>query len=273
MSTLVIYTKKYLLISIILLCIVSIPHAIFAQTDNSIASTISLSSGENIIRGASLPVSIQLLNFGTPNQTTDVSLFFTVTDKSDLVILERVETVAVQTTASFKRYFKIPTTIDYGGYTLKLDVSYNNQKFPAISEQQFTVERSFFGYGLSKWGPALPFALIPIFFIFIIFRRKEKIRYVKRNYAHISKNERTNYEIVHDIIEALHYHVGDKKIHEIVSHIPGLTLSESSSEIKSLEGPTEIIVSQLIHEYESEIGGKVNVIPHPPYPKSRVGAH
>ena len=263
----------YRFVLIVFVSLMLTPLHLDAQTNGTVSSAISVGSHDILVPGESLPVNVQLLNFGTPNERVDVSMLLRVIDKNGSVISEYSETVAVQTTASFVRYIQLPESINYGEYILKLHVSYKNQMFPAISEQRFKVERSFLGYGISKWVPTLPFALIPFFLLFLFIKRRERVRLINRDYTHISEDQRTNYEIVHDIIDALHYHVGDKKIKEIASHVPGLEVDDSGSQIKSLTGPTEDIVSTLIHEYEEVMGKKVNVIPHPPYTKKRIHAN
>ena len=264
--------KKYSITILTIFFVIIFSHTVLAQ-DNSISSTISLSPSEHIIPGGSLPVSIQLLNFGTPGEKVDVSLNFMIRDASNEIILSRTETVAVQTTASFTRHFQLPKSLDPGTYILSLDILHRNMKFPAIAEQQFIVERVILGYSLSRWYAALLLIFVPFLFIFIIWKRKQNFQSVKRDYDHVPQYDRTNYEIIHDIINAIHYHVGDAHMHDIVSHIPGLTLNTSDSHIKEITGPIEIVVSQLIHEYERITGKKPNVINHPPYSKKRVQTH
>lgn len=255
----------------------SFPFVMSAQ-DGTISSTVSLGSSDLVTVGDSLPVNIQLLNFGTPGEKVDVTMNFIIQDHFDNIALQRTETVAVQTTASFTRYFQIPDTLDHGTYTLSLLVSYRDQQFPAISEQQFTVEHSILGYGLSKWYPAIPLVLLPFIFTLFVWRRKKKhnvenFDIVERKYDHISKNERTNYEIVHDIVESIHYRVGDKKINEVMDRIPGLTLNKKNLHVEEINGPMEEIIPMLIHEYEEITGKKANIITHPTYPKKRIQTH
>ena len=266
------FIKKYIFIVFTFLLVSGFSPTIFAQSP-PISSTLSLGSNDYVATGDSLPVYVQLLNFGTPGEKIDVLLNFIVLNQKEEIVIKRTETVAVQTTASFTRYLQIPESIPQGNYILKLDVSYAGQRFPAISEQTFIVEYQFLGYGLSKWYQALPFGFLPLLLLIFYYKRKQKDLNVQRDYSHIPDHERTNYEIIHDIVNSIHYHVGDKQIHEIAERIPGLTLNTSNSHIKEIKGPMENIVSQLIHEYEGITGKKPNIISNPSYPKKRIQTH
>ncbi|MCA9352983.1 hypothetical protein KC901_02270 [Patescibacteria group bacterium] len=267
------YTMRYIAVVCAVVTISCMPVLVFAQA-GSVSSTISITGSERVAAGDTLPVNIQLLNFGTPGENVDVSLNFVVRNELQEIVLNRTETVAVQTTASFTRYFQIPKSLNPGHYVLNLDVNYRNQKFPAIAEQRFIVERQFLGYGISKWYPAVPFGLVPFVYIFLKRRRREKYQSVAdRDYSHVPEQDRTNYEIIHDIVNLLHYHVGDKKIREIAAHIPGLILNQSNSHVQKIDGSMERIISQLIHEYETIMGKRVNIISQPSFKKKRVQTH
>ena len=263
---------KYITISLALFLVFGFSHELFAQ-ENTISSTVSLGSYQPIVAGESLPVYIQLLNFGTPGEKVDVSLVFSVYDSSDVLVLDRTETVAVQTTASFTRYFTIPESLNPGDYTLKLNVAYLGKKFPAISEQQFTIEKDFLGYGVSDWYKAIPFGLLPFVFVVIVWRQRRSHHEVQRDYSHVAKHQPTHYEIIHDIIDSLHYSLGGKEVEAIVNRIPGLSINEMNGHIEEISGPTEVILSQLIREYENTVGKKANIINQKFYPKKRIESH
>ncbi len=225
---------------------------------------------EKVAPGGKLPVQVQLINFGSPNERVDVTLRYSI-ERDGAVVLESKETVAVQTTASFLREIIMPDSFTPGVYQMNLDVSYRNQIYPAISQVQFNIEKKIFGFFWSQWSPALVFFFIPpIFFFIFLWRRKNRVSTLNRNYSHIPITQRTYYEIIHDIIDSIHYHVGDQKMMRIIESIPGIDFDQDKGLISNIEGPAEVLVAQIMHEYENIIGKKANVITKRTYKNQRV---
>lgn len=242
-------------------CVV-LPLVTSAQiVTSNVSSSLSLGSYDHVAPGESLPVNVQLLNFGTPGEQVDVSIHLGVLDQAGDLVLERTETVAVQTTAAFTRYLPIPKNFQSGSYLLVLDVRYGQQRFPAIAEQTFTVERKIFGYFVSDWLTALPFAVIPLTIVALFYRRRHfRVSDYDRNYEGLENDRQFYYEIIHDVLRSLHYHVGDKKMKRIVSSIPGLLVdNEERTRVLKVDGNPSEIVSALIRHYEHETGKKVNL--------------
>ncbi|MCI5051334.1 MAG: hypothetical protein MRY57_03425 [Candidatus Pacebacteria bacterium] len=249
---------------------------VFAQNAAPLASKL-MTTGQltvgKVAPGEDLPLQVQLINFGTPEERVDVVLNYSVKDETNKIVLTNTETVAVQTTASFVKNIYIPADFNSGTYTIDLVMAYRDQDFPAISQAQFKIQKKYFGFFLSDWLRAIPFLIIPFIFAFFWGRRKKNVTVLRPNYAHIPEDERTYYEIVHDIITSIHYHVGDREMNRIIKEVPGVTLDTTNMYIEELNGSVGTIIAQLIHEYEIITGKKANVIMQANYQHNRVRSH
>ena len=240
---------------------------------STISTTGQLSVGK-VAPGEQLPLQVQLINFGTPNESIDVTLTYSIRNDKNIVVLESAETVAVQTTSSFIKNVLIPMDFSTGTYTIDLLMTYKNQEFPAISKAKFKIKNRFLGFYTDDWFAAGPIMFVPLLLMFFwLKRKKEDQKLLRPHYAHIAEEERTYYEMIHDIVVCIHKHVGDKKMQEIVDHIEGLTLDSSNLYVEELSGSIEEIISKLIYEYENIIGKKANIITKAVYPKNRVKTH
>jgi len=257
---------KKIINHLLLLIVILLPQSyVMAQDiDQQVSSTIS-TLGEyyngSVAPGEALPVQIQLLNFGTPNDTVDTTLYFSIIDDNGQTVLTRSETLAVQTTASFSRYIVIPDNTLSGKYLIQLDVEYSGQKYPAISQQPFVVEQKWWGYTYREWLSALPLIVAPLLIIaFLYFLRNKKARQYTHDYSHIGESERFYYEIIHNIIVSLHYHVGDKKMKKILASLPGIKMDTTNKQIQYVGDNPEKIVSSLMRYYEQETGAPANIV-------------
>ena len=244
-----------------------------AEIINPLSSTL-LTTGQltvgKVSPGDQLPLQVQLINFGTPDERVDVTLMYSVKNKRNIIVLDSSETVAVQTTSSFIKNVLIPQDFPTGTYSIDLLMSYQDQEFPAISQAKFKVSNKFFGFYSDDWLLASPLILIPFLVMFFWMRRKRDLILLRPNYEHIEEEERAYYEIVHDVVVCLHKHVGDRKMKEIISHIEGLKLEKSNLYVEELSGSVEVIISKLIGEYEKVIGKKANIITKAVYRENRV---
>lgn len=263
-------------IAIIVLVLI-IPFFSMAQ-DTTLTSTVSTTGQiqtSKIQPGNTLPVQVQLINFGTPDERVDVTLHYTVRNSFNEIVLEKSETVAVETTASFVRNILIPETFTRGTYTLHLDALYRDQVFPAISQTQFIIGGNLFSKNQTyHWYTALPLLFL-IFTLFVVFSKKRVVHHSRpnRDYSMVPAEQRTYYEIVHDIVDSLHYHIGDRGIKNITQNIAGLSLDPSLRHVESIHGPVEVIIAQLIQAYEKTVGKKANIITQPSYTKKRIQTH
>lgn len=248
---------------------------VFAQTTpltSSLSTTGQLSVGK-VAPGEKLPIQVQLINFGTPEERVDVTLFYSVKDSHGITVLTDTETVAVQTTASFIKNVYIPDDFKSDNYTINLVINYRDQEFSAISQAQFKVQKKYFGFFLSDWLRALPLLFLPFLIPFFLNFRKKEHDLLRPNYSHIPEDERTYYEIVHDIVASIHHHVGDRDMKKIVDSIPGLGLDVSNIYIEELEGSVVVIIARLVSAYEKIVGKKANIILKANYQKNRIQTH
>jgi hypothetical protein len=243
-----------------------------AQADTNPIHSVGKIASQRIAPGEDLTVQIQLANFGTPDERVDVTLLYSIVEtETEEIVLEKKETVAVQTTASFIREIEIPSDFSPGTYYLELDVQYRDQKFPAVSKTQFSVVNPFLGLFIRDWQAIVLFVVSFSVIIFLLWwARRRQPSDLSRDYSHIPKDERIFYEIMHDVVQAIHFHVGDSSIQEIVENIDGLVLDDDLFHIKTVEGSVETVLSNLLKEYEDISGKKANIILQPNYKKSRL---
>lgn len=251
---------------------ISTANYVSAQGLDALVSTSGQLTVQTLAPGEELPLQVQLLNFGTPDERVDVTLFYVVSDAEGGSIIQKTETVAVQTTASFIRNLQIPESVKSGVYYIDLTVQYKEQRFPAISRAQFNVKKSFLGFYVHDWLPSLVFLLIP-FILFFVFKKRTTVISVSRDYSAVDISQRMYYEIIHDIIQSLHYHVGDREISKIIKDIPGLVVNQDTSHIESLSGSIPVIIARLLEKYELTVGEKANIILEPNYSDIRVRTH
>tara|TARA_B100001179_G_scaffold80382_1_gene56768 strand:+ start:122 stop:922 length:801 start_codon:yes stop_codon:yes gene_type:complete len=245
----------------------------YAQTEPKVFSAGELRITE-IGRGEELPVEIQLVNFGTPNERVDATLVYSITYKENGAELFRTtETVAVETTASFNRDIIIPNDFPYGDYSISVDVRYQGQIFPALSESGFVVVRKAFGYPITHWINALLILLVIVLLVIFLQKSIFTQKHGPTTYTHVSEDERIYYEIIHGIIHELHYHVGDDAIKRISKNIPGLRMSDDGEHVLEISAPIVDIIPVLMQKYHEISGKHLNVILDHHYSDKRVSSH
>ena len=88
-------------------------------------------SGEDLI------VKVSLVNFGASNKI-DANLRYTITDSKGIIIKQYAKTIPVVTQTEFLDHVNT-TTFTNGKYTLKIELIYDGQTFPASTEKVFYV--------------------------------------------------------------------------------------------------------------------------------------
>lgn len=92
---------------------------------------------QQIFSGEEVLASIRLVNLAGPGRV-DVFLDYWITDEEEDLILEKKETVAVETQASFVRTFKLPEEGEPGIYTLFAKLTYGEGR-EAHASQTFVI--------------------------------------------------------------------------------------------------------------------------------------
>lgn len=92
---------------------------------------------QKIFPGKEVLASIRLVNLAGPGRV-DVFLDYWITDEEEDLILEKKETVAVETQASFVRTFKLPEEGEPGTYTLFAKLTYGEGR-EAHASQTFVI--------------------------------------------------------------------------------------------------------------------------------------
>jgi len=75
--------------------------------------------------GDDLNVKIGLINLGVPGRV-NVSLYYTISDFNNNVILKETDTIEVETQIEFIKAFKLPSDIALGEYTISAELRYAN---------------------------------------------------------------------------------------------------------------------------------------------------
>jgi hypothetical protein len=87
--------------------------------------------------GEDLIIKVSLVNFGAANQI-DANLKYTITDSKGQVAMQYTKTVPVITQTEFLDHINT-TLLKNGVYTLKIELTYDGQKFPASTAKVFYV--------------------------------------------------------------------------------------------------------------------------------------
>ena len=134
----------------------------------------------NVNAGGELLASVKLINIGSAGRI-DVSLNFEIEDPVDNVVLEKRETVAVETQAGFVRTFAISADAKPGTYTLHAKIIYADGK-EAGTANTFNVVEAGSGIGRNLFaGPYLAYgAITAITALFLFFERKRLLFSVEK---------------------------------------------------------------------------------------------
>lgn len=97
---------------------------------------------------------INLVNFGDPGQTI-VNLTYSIIDNAGQILLFQKDSVSVQTREEILKTIDI-SGLDPGDYTLKVNLTYENQKQPAYATQLVRIPKN------SGFNPLLVLLLLPI---------------------------------------------------------------------------------------------------------------
>ena len=87
--------------------------------------------------GEDLIVKVSLVNFGTPDQI-DANLTYTISDSGGKIVKQYNKIVPVTTQTEFLENLSM-TGMTNGKYTLKINLTYTGQSFPAYAEKIFYV--------------------------------------------------------------------------------------------------------------------------------------
>ncbi len=207
--------------------------------------------------GEKLPVKVELMNFGA-GERVDVTIHYKVLDNEDGLMLHETETVAVETRASYQRDLAIPGDFPTGRYTAYSEIEYQGQKFPAMSQFQFTVERKFLGLFISDLAfySFITLAVVAVALIFLRFARRERRkRFSPPDYSEIERRERIYYELISDMITQMRYREGDRAM-QLAKEIEGLKLDEETCRVLSITKDPVEIVTLLMIKYEKNFGKK-----------------
>ncbi|MBN4049167.1 hypothetical protein JYT91_00970 [archaeon AH-315-M20] len=88
--------------------------------------------------GDDLNVKISLINLGVPGRV-NVSLFYTIKDLNNNIVLKETETTEIETQKEFIKTFKLPSDIAIGDYLISTELRYANAT--AISSALFEITK------------------------------------------------------------------------------------------------------------------------------------
>lgn len=246
--------------SIGVLIILSFSHSAIAKEHSA---EVEASGGSFVLRvapGETLPVSLKLLNFGG-SRRIDVSVTYEIFDRNEVRVLREVETVAVETTASFVKKLPIPVNTSPGAYTARTSILYPGQVAPATSQFGFTVERKIVGIFISQLllyagitlGVGILFGLVGRFLIHRIRRSRVK----PYDYSDVSKEDRLYYELVSDTIMQMRLRVGDDAL-LMAKTITELEIDSEGKVLNITKNPAKIM-ALLVLLYEKNFGKRVTI--------------
>jgi hypothetical protein len=211
---------------------------------------------QKVAPGESLPVSMKLFNMGGSGRV-DVEITYRIEDAQKNVLTEELETVAVETTASFIKQVKIPPDLKPGKYFVLADMKYSDQKVPAVSRMPFQIEYKFLGFFLDQLiilGSVIIAGVILILLVVYFINKNRRIVVSQFDYKKVPDNLRPYYELISDIILTMRLHLGDKAV-EIANSIIGLKVA-NNGEVLALEKEPMEIVTLLTMQYENKLGYK-----------------
>lgn len=212
-----------------------------AQNLNKIEVT-TIDQFQKVAPGESLPVAMKLLNMGGSGRV-DVEITYKLEDFNKNVISEELETVAVETTASFIKQVKIPPDLKPGKYFVLADMKYPQQKVPAVSRTPFSVEYKFLGFFLDQLLILATITIIGIIIVLLIvyfINKSRRIVVSQFDYSKIPQQLRPYYELISDIILTMRLHLGDKAI-KLANQVNGLEVAESGKVLLIKKEPMEIV--------------------------------
>ncbi len=230
-------------------------HFVLAQELSKIEVT-TIDQFQKIAPGESLPVSMKLFNMGGSGRV-DVEITYRIEDAQKNVITEELETVAVETTASFIKQVKIPPDLKPGKYFVSADMKYPDQKVPAVSRMPFQIEYKFLGFFLDQFiilGSVIIAGVVLILLVVYFINKNRRIVVSQFDYKKVPDNLRPYYELISDIILTMRLHLGDKAM-EIANGIIGLKVA-NNGEVLALEKEPMEIVTLLTMQYEKNLGYK-----------------
>ena len=228
---------------------------IFAQELSKIEVT-TIDQFQKVAPGESLPVSMKLFNMGGSGRV-DVQIIYRLEDANKKVFSEELETVAVETTASFIKQVKIPPDLKPGKYFILADMKYPDQKVPAVSRIPFQVANKYFGF----FGDQLIIlaavsigGIVLILLVAYLINKRRKIVVSQFDYKNAPPQLKPYFELISDIILTMRLHLGDKAL-EIANSIIGLKVADTG-EILAIDKEPMEIVTLLTMQYEKNLGYK-----------------
>ncbi|MFA5188750.1 MAG: hypothetical protein WC460_05300 [Patescibacteria group bacterium] len=228
-------------------------HFVSAQELSKIEVT-TIDQFQKVAPGESLPVSMKLFNMGGSGRV-DVEITYRIEDINKKIVTEELETVAVETTASFIKQVKIPPDLKPGKYFVVADMKYSDQKVPAVSKMPFQIEHKFLGFFLGQWkifGLVIFVGVSLILLVSYLINKNRKIIVSQFDYKDVNPQLKPYYELISDIILTMRLHMGDKAI-KLANQIGGLQVSDLGR-VLSLEKEPMEIVTLLTLEYEKDLG-------------------
>jgi hypothetical protein len=137
---------------------------------------------------------------------------------------------------------------------------------PAVSEYQFTVERTFFGIYQSEfiWYVA-GVVFVVLFFILLVLllvRYRRSARSTPHDYSMIDAGTRIYYELISDAVQQMRFHEGDRAI-KLAQSIPGLIIDGTTGRILRLTSDPAVVMATLVSEYHQRFGRNVNLAFNP----------
>jgi len=223
-----------------------------AQSLNKIEVT-TIDQFQKVAPGESLPISMKLLNMGGSGRV-DVEITYRIEDSNKKVLSEELETVAVETTASFIKQVKIPPDLKPGKYFVLADMKYPDQKVPAVSRMPFQIENKYLGFFQDQLLILLCIIVICVFIIVLVIHYINKNRRVvvsQFDYKDVPSTMKPYYELISDIMLTMRLHLGDKAI-KIANQIEGLEVDDNGKVLQLKKEPMEI-VTLLTLQYENNL--------------------
>jgi hypothetical protein len=227
----------------------------FAQNLDKIEVT-TIDQFQKVAPGESLPVAMKLLNMGGSGRV-DVEITYRIEDAQKNVLTEELETVAVETTASFIKQIKIPPDLKPGRYFILADMKYPDQKVPAVSRMPFQIEYKYFVFfrdqliilaAITFGGVAL------ILLVAYLINKRRQVVVSQFEYKNAPPQLKPYFELISDIILTMRLHLGDKAI-VIANGIIGLKVADNG-EVLALDKEPMEIVTLLTMQYEKNLGYK-----------------
>jgi len=161
--------KKILLLAFLIVGIILAQKNVEASSFNI---QITIPNDYKIMHpGEELMASIKLVNLGSSGRE-DVFLDYWITGPEQNVILQRKETVAVETQANFIRFFDIPEDAGLGKYCLHFKVTDFNGK-ESTAEHSFEVAQTHIDRQVSYWFAGI---LAFILLIYIISKSRPMLK-------------------------------------------------------------------------------------------------